>query len=178
MESSNALPRNPPLYKEILVALLVGGLFGPVVGWFVGTFATLFATVVADDTGNVTRGMRMSAFLGGMLGIPLGAAIGLIVSLPIRLLSVRLFCFLSNPWIAAPLGAAIGWVFALLVLIRWYSSAGTAVYVGLHSMAVGGVKHQPAGHIESTSRGPEDGRTPQPGVAARLERARGRRFRL
>ena len=61
-----------------------------------GTFATLFATVVADDTVSVTRGMRVSAFLGGMLGIPLGAAIGLIVSLPIRLLSVRLFRFLKE----------------------------------------------------------------------------------
>lgn len=139
MELSDSVPGKPPLYKEVLVALLIGGLFGPVLGWFVGTFATFFATVVADDTGNPTRGMRMSAFLGGMVGIPLGTVIGLIVSLPLRLLSVRLFHFLSSPWIAAPLGAAIGWAFALLVLIRWYSSAGTAVYVGIHSMAVGGI---------------------------------------
>jgi hypothetical protein len=139
MESTNSLPRKPPLYKEVLVALLVGGLIGPVVGWFVGTFATFFASVVADDTGNATAGMRMSAFLGGMIGIPLGAIIGIGVSLPLRILSVRFFRFLNNPWLAAPLGAAIGWFFALLILIRWYSSAGTAVYVGLHSMAVGGI---------------------------------------
>ncbi len=139
MELSNSLPRKPALYKEILVALLVGGLLGPVVGWFVGTFATFFAIVINDDTGNVTRGMRTSAFLGGMLGIPLGAVIGLVVSLPLRILSVRFFRFLNNPWIAAPLGAAIGWLFALLILIHWYSSTGTAVYFGLHSMAVGGI---------------------------------------
>jgi hypothetical protein len=139
MESSSALARKPPLYKEILVALLVGGLFGAIVGWFVGTFATFFATVVADDSANVTPGTRMSAFLGGMVGIPLGAVTGLIVSLPVRILSVRVFRFLNNPWIAAPFGAVIGWLVALLLLIRWYSSAGTAVYVGLLSMAVGGI---------------------------------------
>jgi uncharacterized membrane protein len=139
MELSNSLPRKPSLYKEILVALLVGGLFGPVAGWFVGTFATFFTIVIADDTSNATRGMRTSAFLGGMLGIPLGAVIGLVVSLPIRILSVRCFRFLNNPWIAAPLGAATGWLFALLILIRWYSSAGSAVYFGLHFMAVGGI---------------------------------------
>jgi len=139
MESSSSLARKPPLYKEILVALLVGGLFGAVVGWFVGTFATFFATLVVDDSVNATRGMRMSAFLGGMIGIPLGAVTGLVVSLPVRILSVRVFRFLNNPWLAAPLGAVIGWCFALLLLIRWYSSAGTAVYLGLHSMAVGGI---------------------------------------
>jgi len=139
MELSNSLPKKHSLYKEILVALLVGGLFGPVVGWFVGTFATFFAIVVADDSRNVTRGMRTSAFVGGLIGIPLGALIGLVVSLPLRILSVRLFTFLKNPWFAAPLGAAIGWTCALLILVRWYSSAGAAVYVGSHSMAVGGV---------------------------------------
>jgi hypothetical protein len=139
MESTNSLARKPPLYKEMFVALLVGSLFGAVVGWFVGTFATVFATVVADDSANATRGMRMSAFLGGMIGIPLGAVTGLVVSLPVRILAVRVFGFLKNPWLAAPLGAAIGWCCALLILLRWYSSAGTAVYVGLHSMAVGGI---------------------------------------
>ncbi|HXD32631.1 MAG TPA: hypothetical protein VN643_16030 [Pyrinomonadaceae bacterium] len=139
MESSNSLPKKPPLYKEILVALIVGVLFGAIVGWFVGTFVTFFATAVADDTRQATRGMRMSAFLGGMLGIPLGSVIGLVVSLPLRLLSARVFGFLKNPWLAAPLGAAIGGLFALLILIRWYPSAASAVYFGLHSIAVGGI---------------------------------------
>ena len=139
MELSNSLTRKPPLSKEILVALLVGCFLGAIVGWFVGTFATFFATLVAIDSANVTRGMRTSAFVGGLIGIPLGAVTGIVVSLPIRLLSVRFFRFLKNPWLAALLGAAIGWCFAILILERWYPSVGAAVYVVTHAMAVGAV---------------------------------------
>ena len=139
MESSNSLPRKPPLYKEILVAVLVGGFFGSVIGWFIGTFATFFAVVVADDSGNPTRGMRMSAFLGGMIGIPLGAVIGLVVSVPLRILSVKLFRFLRNPWLAAPLGVILAWCCAILFLLREDQSAGAIVYFGLHSTFVGGI---------------------------------------
>ena len=139
MELSDSLARKPPLSKEILVALLVGSLLGAVVRWFVGTVATFVAAVVEVESANVTRGMRTSAFFGGIIGIPLGAVTGLVVSLPIRLLSVRLFRFLKNPWLAAPWGAAIGWCFAFLILRRWYPSAGAAVFVVMHAMAVGAV---------------------------------------
>ena len=139
MEATNPISAKPPLYKEILVALFVGGLFGPLVGWIAGMFATFFATVVADDTINSTRGMRTTAFVGGLIGIPLGAITGLVVSLPVRIFSVRLLPFLRNPWVAAGVGAAIGWLCALVILAFWNSSAGTTVYVGLHSIAVGGI---------------------------------------
>ncbi len=138
MESSNSLPRQPPLYKEIIVAVLVGGLFGPILGWLIGTFATFFAVVIADDAGKSTRGMRMSAFLGGMIGIPLGAVIGLVVSVPLRILSVKLFRGLCNPWLAAPLGVILAWSCAFLFLLRQDPSTGVVVYFALHSTFVGG----------------------------------------
>ena len=132
MESAST---KPPLHKEVLVALLVGGLFGPLVGWLAGMIATVFASSIIDQT----NGMRTSAFVGGLIGIPLGLLIGPIVSLPLRILSARLLRFLRNAWLAAPLGGAIGWCCGLLVLLFWNSSIGTVVYVGLHSMFVGGM---------------------------------------
>ena len=97
--------------------------------------AMFFASAII----NATRGMRTSAFVGGLMGIPLGLLVGLIVSVPLRLLSVRVLRFLNNPWLAAPIGAAIGWCCGFLVLVYWNSSIGTVVYVGLHSMFVGGM---------------------------------------
>jgi hypothetical protein len=121
------------------VALLVGGLFGPLIGWLVGTFAAFITSVLIDDSGNNVRGMRISAFLGGLIGIPLGLVEGLAVSTSLRVLSTRVLKFLNNPWLAAPVGAVIGWFGGFLILIYWYSSYGTVIYVGIHSMAVGGV---------------------------------------
>jgi hypothetical protein len=134
----NSTSTKPPLYKEILVGLLVGGLFGPLVGWLAGMLATLFASVIADDSASGARGMRTSAFVGGLIGIPLGLITGLVVSLSLRVLSGRMLKFLQNPWFAAPFGAVIGWFCGLVILIYWSSSIGTVVYVGLHSMLVGG----------------------------------------
>ncbi len=128
---------NPPLYKEVLVAILVGSMLGPIIGWFIGTFATFFAAV-AIDTSNI-RGMRVSAFVGGLIGIPLGLAIGLMVSLPLRVLSSQVFFFLKNPWLAGLVGAVIGWICAYVILRNWYPSSGTLVYAVIHSMVVGGV---------------------------------------
>jgi hypothetical protein len=129
----------PPIYKEILVGLLVGSLFGPLIGWLAGMLATFFASVIVDDSGNNVRGMRTTAFVGALIGIPLGLIIGLVVSLPLRLLSTRVLNILKSPWAAAPLGAIIGWICGFVVLIFWHPSIGTIVYVGLHSMFVGGL---------------------------------------
>jgi hypothetical protein len=125
----------PPLYKELVVALLVGGLFGPLIGWLAGMLATFFASAITDET----RGMRTSAFIGGLIGIPLGALIGIVVCIPLRILSARLLPFLKNPWFAAPLGAAVGWCCGFVVLLYWNTALATIVYVGLHSMFVGGI---------------------------------------
>jgi len=125
----------PPLYKEILVALLVGGLFGPLIGWLGGMLASFFASAIIDET----RGMRTTAFVGGLIGIPLGLLTGLTVSIPLRLLSARVLKILRNGWFAAPVGGVIGWCCGFVVLIYWHPSIGTVVYVGMHSMFVGGL---------------------------------------
>ena len=127
----------PPLYKEFLVGLMVGGLFGPVIGWFIGTFATFFA-VTAMDTSNV-RSMRGSAFIGGLIGIPLGLGTGVFVSLPMRLMSTRGLTFLKNSWLAALLGAIMGWLCGFLILRTWYLTFGSLIYVVMVCMVVGGV---------------------------------------
>jgi len=127
----------PPLYKEILVGLFVGGLFGPVIGWFIGTFATFFA-VTAIDSDNV-RTMRTSGFIGGLIGIPLGFVTGLISGLPLRLLSSRVLTLLRNPWLAAGVGMLIGWSFAFFILLRWYPTVGSLIYVVIVCMVVGGI---------------------------------------
>ena len=129
----------PPLHKEILVALLVGGLFGPLFGWLGGMIATAFASVIADETAGTARGLRTSAFVGGLIGIPLGLLVGLVVSIPLRLLSTRVLKFLRKPWLAAVLGAIIGWLCGFVVLLYWSSSVGTIIFVGLHAMFVGGL---------------------------------------
>lgn len=131
MESS--IPK-PPLHKELLVALLVGGLFGPLIGWLAGMLAMLFASAIVDET----RGMRTSAFFGALMGIPLGLLVGIVVSIPVRLLSARIFPFLRSPWLAAALGAALGWGCGLIVLLYWNNALATVVFVGLHAMFVGG----------------------------------------
>jgi len=131
------MPNKPPLYKEIIVGLLVGGLFGPVVGWFIGTFATFFA-VTAMDTNNV-RTMRGSGFIGGLIGIPLGFATGLVSSLPMRLISARGPAFLKNAWVAASVGAIIGWAVAYFILFSWYSTIGSLLYIVIVCMVVGGI---------------------------------------
>ena len=127
----------PPFYKEFLVGLMVGGLFGPLIGWFIGTFATFFA-VSAMDTSNV-RSMRGSAFIGGLIGIPLGLATGVVVNLPLRLISTQGVTFLKNPWIAALLGAIMGWFCGYLILRTWYPTFGSLIYVVIVCMVVGGV---------------------------------------
>jgi hypothetical protein len=127
----------PPLYKEFLVGILVGGLLGPLVGWFIGTFAAFFA-VTAMDSDNV-RSMRGTGFFGGLLGIPWGLAVGLLVSLPMRLMATRGLTFLKNPWLAALIGAVIGWLCAYLTVSTWYSTFGSLIYVVIVSMVVGGI---------------------------------------
>ena len=131
----DASASRPALYKELLVALLVGVLFGALVGWLAGMLAMFFASAVIDET----RGMRTSAFIGGLMGIPLGALIGIVVCIPLRILSARVLPFLKNPWFAAPLGAAVGWCGGFVVLLYWNTALATIVYVGLHSMFVGGM---------------------------------------
>jgi len=131
------MPAKPPLYKEFLVGLMVGGLFGPLIGWFIGTFATFFA-VTAMDTSNV-RSMRGSAFIGGLIGIPLGLATGVLVSLPLRLMSTQGLTFLKNPWLAALLGAIMGWFCGYLLLTNWSPTFGSLLYVVMVCMVVGGV---------------------------------------
>ena len=126
-----------PLYKEILIGLFVGGLLGPVIGWFIGTFATFFA-VTSTDSGDV-RTMRVSGFIGGLIGIPLGFATGLIASLPLRLLSSRVLTLLTNPWLAGGLGMLLGWAFAFFILLRWYPTVGSLIYVVIVCMVVGGI---------------------------------------
>src|ERR1041385_5900670 len=121
------MTNKPPLYKEFVLGLLVGGFFGPLIGWFVGTFAT-FLAVIAMDTDNV-RVMRSSGFVGGLIGIPLGLATGLVAGPPLRLLSSRALTFLKNPWIAGGIGILIGWSFAFLILLRWFPSVGSLIYV-------------------------------------------------
>jgi hypothetical protein len=123
------------LHKELLVALLVGGLFGPLIGWLGGMLAMFFASALIDET----SGMRTSAFLGGLIGIPLGLLVGLVVGIPLRLLSARVFPFLKNVWLAAPLGAAIGSGCGFIFLLYWNTALVTIVYVGLHAMFVGGM---------------------------------------
>jgi len=125
----------PPLHKELLVALLVGGLFGPLIGWLGGMLAMFFASATIDET----RGMRTSAFIGGLMGIPLGALVGIVVSVPLRIVSSRVLPFLKNVWLAAALGAAIGWCCGFVVLLNWNTALATIVYVGLHAMFVGGM---------------------------------------
>src|SRR6185369_82095 len=127
----------PSLRKELLVGLFIGGLFGPLLGWLGGMLATLFASVIVDDSGTNVRGLRTSALVGGLIGIPLGLLIGLVVSLPVRLLSTRVLKLLKHPWVAALLGAIIGWLGGFAVLTYWHPSVGAIVYVGLHSMFVG-----------------------------------------
>jgi hypothetical protein len=131
------MPDKPPVYKEFLVGLMVGGLFGPVIGWFVGTFATFFA-VTAMDTSNV-RSMRGSGFIGRLIGIPLGLATGVIVGLPLRLMSTQGLTFLKNPWLAALVGAIIGWFCGYLILTTWYPTLGSLIYVVVVCMVVGGI---------------------------------------
>jgi hypothetical protein len=131
----DASASRPSLHKEILVALLVGGLFGPLIGWLGGMLAMFFASATIGET----RGMRTSAFIGGLMGIPLGLLIGIVVCVPLRIASARLFPFLRNAWFAAPLGAAIGWCCGFVVLLFWNTTLATIVYVGLHSMFVGGM---------------------------------------
>lgn len=117
------------------MGLIVGGLFGPVIGWFIGTFATFFAvTAMTSDV----RGLRGSAFIGGLIGIPLGLATGIIVSLPLRLISTR-SALLKNPWLAALVGAIIGWFCSYLILTVWYPTFGSLIYVVMVCMVVGGV---------------------------------------
>jgi len=124
------------VYKEFLVGLIVGGLFGPIIGWFIGTFATFFAvTAMTSDV----RGLRTSAFIGGLMGIPLGLATGVIVSVPLRLMSTRVLALLKNPWVAAPVGAIIGWFCGYLILTVWYPTFGSLIYVVMVCMVVGGV---------------------------------------
>jgi hypothetical protein len=125
----------PPLHKELLVAMLVGGLFGPLMGWLGGMLAMFFASASIDET----RGMRTSAFVGGLMGIPLGALVGMVVCVPLRILSTRVLPWLKNIWLAAPLGAAIGWCCGFVVLLFWNTALATEVYVGLHAMFVGGM---------------------------------------
>jgi uncharacterized protein YacL len=135
LSMNSSASTKPRLHKEILVALLVGGVFGPLIGWLAGMLATFFASAVVNET----RGMRTSAFVGGLMGIPLGLLIGLVVSVPLRIASVRFFPPLKNAWFAAPLGGAIGWCCGFVVLLCWNSELATIVYVGLHSMFVGGM---------------------------------------
>ena len=97
--------------------------------------ASFFASAIIDET----RGMRTTAFVGGLLGIPLGLLTGLMVSIPLRLLSARVLKILRNGWFAAPVGGVIGWCCGFVVLIYWHPSIGTVVYVGMHSMFVGGL---------------------------------------
>lgn len=129
----------PPFYKEVLVALLVGGLLGPLVGWFIGTFATFFAVATVDTSRNAVRGMRSSAFVGGLIGIPLGLLFGLGVSLPLRLISSQAMPLLRNPWAAVLVGCVLGWFCGYLLLVSWSHSSGSLVYIGIHSIVVGGV---------------------------------------
>jgi hypothetical protein len=131
------MPDKPPLYKELLVGLMVGGLFGPLIGWFIGTFAALYA-VMAMDTSQVPS-MRGSGFIGGLIGIPFGLATGVLVSLPLRLISTRGLTFLKNPWLAAPLGAIMGWFCSYLILTTWAPTFGSVIYVVMVCMVVGGV---------------------------------------
>ena len=137
--SGKRISDRPPLYKEVLVALFVGGLIGPIIGWFIGTFATFFAVASVDTSRDAVRGMRSSAFVGGLIGIPLGVLIGLAVSLPLRLMSSRVVILLKNPWVAAIVGALIGWVCGYLLLIGRAFAMESLVYVVIHSMVVGGV---------------------------------------
>ena len=131
------MPNKPPLYKDVFVGLLVGGLFGPVIGWFIGTFATFFA-VSAMDPANV-RAMRTPGFVGALIGIPLGLVTGLVAGLPLRLLSSRVLTFLRNPWIAGGIGIFIGWSFAFFILLRWYPTVGSLIYVVTVCMVVGAI---------------------------------------
>ena len=139
MAMNNSTLARPQLYKEILVALLVGCLVGPIFGWLGGMLATIIASVIVNESGNNVQGMRTSAFVGGLIGIPLGLLVGLVVSLLLRLLSARVLKFLKRPWVAAALGAIFGWICGFIVLLYWHPSVGATVYVGLHSMFVGGV---------------------------------------
>ena len=125
----------PPLYKEIMVGLMVGGMLGPLVGWFIGTVATFFA-VVEMDTDNVRR-MRSSGFVGGLIGIPFGLVIGLAISLPLRLLSSRVFHLLKNPWLGGTAGTIIGCLCSYVILSNWYPSSGSLVYVVMFCMVMG-----------------------------------------
>jgi hypothetical protein len=54
-------------------------------------------------------------------------------------MSTRVLRLLKHPWVAAPVGAIIGWLAGFGVLIYWHPSIGAMVYVGLHSMFVGGL---------------------------------------
>ena len=131
------MPEKPPLYKELLVGLMVGGLFGPLIGWFIGTFAAFFA-VTAMDTSNV-RSVKGSGFIGGLIGIPLGLATGVLVSPLLRLMSTRGLTFLKNPWLAALLGAIMGWFCSYLIPTTWSPTVGSVIYVVMVCMVVGGV---------------------------------------
>lgn len=128
----------PPLYKEVLVALLVGGLLGPLVGWLIGTFAAFFAVAAIDPSAS-RGGMRLSAFVGGLAGIPLGLLFGLAVSLPLRLISSRALRLLRNPWVAGLAGCVLGWCCGYLLLVSWSHSLGSLVYIVIHSIFVGGI---------------------------------------
>lgn len=127
----------PPIYKEFFVGLMVGGLLGPLIGWFIGTFASLFAVAAMDDFN--ARSMRGSGFLGGLIGIPLGMVTGVLVGVPLRLISTQGLTLLKNPWIAALLGAIMGWVCGYQILTRWYPTLGSLIYVVMVCMIVGGV---------------------------------------
>jgi len=130
------MPDKPPVYKEFLVGLIVGGLFGPVIGWFIGTFAMFFA--VTAMTSNV-RGPENVRFHWRVNGDSLGLGTGVIVSLPLRLMSTRGLALLKNPWLAALVGATIGWFCGYLILTAWYPTFGSLIYVVTVCMVVGGV---------------------------------------
>ena len=73
------------------------------------------------------------------MGIPIGLATGVVVSLPLRLMSTRGLALLKNPWLAALVGATIGWFCGYLILTAWYPTFGSLIYVVTVCMVVGGV---------------------------------------
>jgi hypothetical protein len=127
---------NPPLYKQVLVGLLVGSMLGPVSGWFIGTFATFFTTALIQ-TG--TRGMRTSAFVGGLFGIPFGFVTGVLVATPVRVVGSFFHDTQARLWAAAIVGGLLGFGSANLIHQFWNPSEVSLVYLGIHSVVVGGV---------------------------------------